>query len=194
MNEDLRRIRMAAVLVWSRHQSDICVESLMTVGTDCPWTFCKSSKHTQILALTFKQMDPFCELNFTPFCWQHPYKYVLYTPDLEFALRLLWKWPYFCIWTPVIWYKCRSQWPCGLRRRCSAARLLRSWARIPPEAWMFVCCECCVLSGRGLCDVMITRPEESYRQWRVAVCDQETSKTRRLKPATELWKIQPDGL
>ena len=25
-----------------------------------------------------------------------------------------------------------------------------------------VCCECCVLSGRGLCDEMITRPE-SYR-------------------------------
>jgi hypothetical protein len=24
------------------------------------------------------------------------------------------------------------------------------------------------------------------------VCDQETSKTRRLKPATELWKIQPE--
>jgi len=30
-------------------------------------------------------------------------------------------------------------------------------------AWMFVCCECCVLSGRGLCDELITRPEESYR-------------------------------
>ena len=28
--------------------------------------------------------------------------------------------------------------------------------------WMFVCCECCVLSGRGLCDGLITRPEESY--------------------------------
>jgi hypothetical protein len=27
---------------------------------------------------------------------------------------------------------------------------------------MFVCCECCVLSGRGLCDELITRPEESY--------------------------------
>ena len=26
-----------------------------------------------------------------------------------------------------------------------------------------VCCECCVLSGRGLCDGLITRPEESYR-------------------------------
>jgi hypothetical protein len=47
---------------------------------------------------------------------------------------------------------------------------------------MFVCCECCVLSSRGLCDGLITRPEESYRLWRV-VCDQETSKTRRLKPA-----------
>ena len=23
---------------------------------------------------------------------------------------------------------------------------------------MFVCCECCVLSGRGLCDELITRP------------------------------------
>jgi hypothetical protein len=47
-----------------------------------------------------------------------------------------------------------------------------------------------VLSGRGLCDGLITRPEESYRLWRVVVCDQETSKTRRLKPATGLWKIQ----
>ena len=56
---------------------------------------------------------------------------------------------------------------------------------------MFVCCECCVLSGRGLCDGLITSPEESYRLWRVVVCDQETSNSRRLKPATGLWKIQP---
>ena len=27
---------------------------------------------------------------------------------------------------------------------------------------MSVCCMCCVLSGRGLCDELITRPEESY--------------------------------
>ena len=27
---------------------------------------------------------------------------------------------------------------------------------------MSVCCECCVLSGRGLWDGLITRPEESY--------------------------------
>ena len=25
--------------------------------------------------------------------------------------------------------------------------------------------ECCVLLGRGLCDGLITRPEESYRLW-----------------------------
>ena len=80
----------------------------------------------------------------------------------------------------------RSQWPRGLRRRSSAARLLRLWVRIPPGTWMFVCCECCVLSGKGLWDGLITRPGESYRLWRVVVCDQETSKTRRLKPATGL--------
>ena len=89
---------------------------------------------------------------------------------------------------------CRSQWPHGIRRRSSAARLLRLWVWIPPEAWMFVCCECCVSSGRGLCDELITRPEESYRLWRVVVCDQETSKTRRLKPATGLWKYNHNGL
>ena len=72
--------------------------------------------------------------------------------------------------------RCRSQWPRGLRRRSAAARLLRSWVRIPPGAWMFVCCECCVFSGRGLCDRLITRPGESYRLWCVVVCDLETSR------------------
>ena len=88
----------------------------------------------------------------------------------------------------------RSQWPRGLRRRSTAARLLRSWFRIPPGALLSVCCECCVLSGRGLCDGLITHPEESYRLWRVVVCDQETSNTRRLKPATGLWKYNHDAL
>jgi hypothetical protein len=74
---------------------------------------------------------------------------------------------------------CRSQWPLVLRRRSTAARLLRSWVRIPPGVWMFVCCVCCVLSGRGLCDELITRPEEFYRLWQVVVCDHETSWTRR---------------
>jgi len=55
-----------------------------------------------------------------------------------------------------------------------AARLLRSWVWIPTGAWIFVCCEWRVLSGRGLCDELITRPEESYRMWCVVVCDLET--------------------
>jgi hypothetical protein len=41
---------------------------------------------------------------------------------------------------------------------------------------MFVCCECCVLSCRGLCDELVTRPEESYLQWCVVVCDLENLK------------------
>jgi len=57
----------------------------------------------------------------------------------------------------------RSQWPSGLRRKSTAARLLRLWVRIPPGAWMSVCCKCCVLLGRGLCDELITHPVESYR-------------------------------
>jgi hypothetical protein len=73
----------------------------------------------------------------------------------------------FCLW--------------GLRRRSAAARLLRLWVRIPPGAWMFVCCECCVFSGRGLCDGLITGPEESYRLWCV-VYDLETSWKRRPWP------------
>ena len=61
--------------------------------------------------------------------------------------------------------------------RPQAAHLLRSWVRIPPGAWIFVCCECRVLSGRGLCDELLTRREESYRLCCVVVCDLETSRT-----------------
>ena len=44
----------------------------------------------------------------------------------------------------------------------------------PSGSWLSFCCECCVLSGRGLCDGLITRPEESYRLWYAVVCDLET--------------------
>jgi hypothetical protein len=37
---------------------------------------------------------------------------------------------------------------------------------------MFVSCDCCVLSGRGLCDGPTPRPEESYRLWCVSECNQ----------------------
>jgi hypothetical protein len=70
---------------------------------------------------------------------------------------------------------------------------------------MLVCCDCCVLSGRGLSDELITRPEESYRLWCVVVCDLETPRMRRPWPAlgrsatkkkciyitveTQLWRL-----
>ena len=64
----------------------------------------------------------------------------------------------------------------GVTRGFARLCLLRSLVRIPPEAWIFVCCECRVLSGRGVCDELITRPEESYRLCCVVVCDLETSR------------------
>jgi len=48
-----------------------------------------------------------------------------------------------------------------------------------------------VLSGTGLCDGLITRPEESYRLWHVIVCDQETSKNEKAKACYWAVKIQP---
>jgi hypothetical protein len=49
---------------------------------------------------------------------------------------------------------------------------------------MSVCCECCVLSGRGLCNALITRPEESYGLWCIVVCDLEISRMGRPWPAS----------
>ena len=82
---------------------------------------------------------------------------------------------------------CRSQWPCGLRRRSAAARWLRLRVRIPPEAGMSFSCECCVLSGRGLCVWLITRPEESYRVW-CAECDFQTTTVMRPIRAVNTWE------
>ena len=52
--------------------------------------------------------------------------------------------------------------PMAARRGSTAARLLGLPVRIPPGAWIYVCVERCVLSVRGLCDGLVTRPEESY--------------------------------
>ena len=84
----------------------------------------------------------------------------------------------------------RSQCPRGLRHRSSATSLLRLWVRIPLGHKCLSVVNV-VLSGRGLCDGLITRPEESYRLWCVVVCDVETSKTRRVKARYGAVKIQP---
>jgi hypothetical protein len=42
------------------------------------------------------------------------------------------------------------------------------------------------LSGRGLCDGLITCPQEANRLWCVSVCDLESSRIRRPWPALGL--------
>jgi len=77
---------------------------------------------------------------------------------------VLWNWAL----NPELYFvstKCQRgqfQWQCDLRHVSVTTHLL--WLRvwILPGARMSVCCECCVLSGRGLCDGLITCPEESY--------------------------------
>ena len=71
----------------------------------------------------------------------------------------------YVLWVPFRLYK----WPRGLKCGFGDARLLRLRVRIPPGAWMSVCCECCVLTGRGPCFGLITRPEKFY-ECCVCVC------------------------
>jgi hypothetical protein len=63
--------------------------------------------------------------------------------------------------------------PMSVAARCNACVCGRSLAGtaswIPPVSWICFCCECCVLSCRGLCVGLITRPEEFYRLWCVWV-------------------------
>jgi hypothetical protein len=71
------------------------------------------------------------------------------------------------IWLASVAARSKAQ-VCG----CLLAEIVGS---NPNGAWMSVSCECCVLSGRSLCDELITRPEESYRLLCVVVCDLATS-------------------
>ena len=50
---------------------------------------------------------------------------------------------------------------------------------------MSVSCECCVLSGRGLCFGLITSPEGSYLVWGVSAYSRKASIMRRPCPTTK---------
>jgi hypothetical protein len=82
-----------------------------------------------------------------------------------------------------------SSTPKGLSQGCAFDRLLGSQVRIPPAAWMSVSCECCVLSGRGLCDRPIPRPEEST-DCGVSLCLIQKPQERR-GPGTR-WAVAPE--
>jgi hypothetical protein len=79
------------------------------------------------------------------------------------------------------WPTPMAAWPKVWVYSCSLAFLR---VGIPPVEWMPLSCECCVLSGRGLCDMPITSPEEWYRMW--YVCDRGTSTRRRPWPTGAL--------
>ena len=78
-----------------------------------------------------------------------------------------------------------------LRRGSAATRLLRLWVRIPREAWMSVCFECCVLSDRVICFGLISRLDEYYRMWCVWVwswsLDNKEALLRLTKHKYALW-------
>ena len=81
---------------------------------------------------------------------------------------------------------CSLSGPISLAARTKAWVYRRLFAGIlgsNPAGGMDVCVECCVLSGRGLCNGLITYLGKSYRMWCVVVCDLETSRMRRPWPA-----------
>ena len=82
----------------------------------------------------------------------------------------------------------RSQWPRGLRL---SLRPLASWDRgfeSHRGAWMFVCCECCVLSGRGFCDVIYKPQVRGGHGPRLAAAPQEEKKSCLFNDAGNTWK------
>ena len=78
-----------------------------------------------------------------------------------------------------IFIDCNPSVPIPVAARSKSLVCGRTLAEIvasSPVGCMDVCRECCVLSGRGLCDELITLPGEYYyRLWCVVVCDLETS-------------------
>jgi hypothetical protein len=79
--------------------------------------------------------------------------------------------------TVYLFYSSHSLRPIPVAARSKTERLLGSWVRIPPAAWIFVSCTVFVLLGRGLCDGPMLRPEESYPLWCVFLCVQVKNKT-----------------
>jgi hypothetical protein len=76
------------------------------------------------------------------------------------------------------WANCSNQWIViasllrrGLWRKSAAACLLRLWVRIPPGAWMSLCCgECCVLSGREVSATSCSLVQRSPTDCDVSLC------------------------
>jgi len=104
---------------------------------------------------------------------------------VQFLLRQYIMLLYFLFVQHWTWYTKLSHWSVYYSSTLPVPVTARSkawvWCRSPveivvsnPTGGIDVCCECCVLSGKGLCDELITRPEESWL-WYIVVGDLETS-------------------
>jgi hypothetical protein len=58
---------------------------------------------------------------------------------------------------------CRKPIPVAARSKCGSAAVCLLGLRLRIRGHGCLSCECCVLSGKGLCVGLITRPEEFYR-------------------------------
>jgi hypothetical protein len=84
----------------------------------------------------------------------------------------------------------RSHWSRGLRRRSTAARLLRSWVRIPPGVWMFVCCVCLC------CQVEVSAMSWSLVQMNPTECGASLcviKKPRGREGHSPRWAAEPEN-
>ena len=76
----------------------------------------------------------------------------------------------FYVYSSLFFLRCQLLWPIPVAERSKAwvsTISLAGIAGLNPAggAWMSSSWTCCVLSGRGPCAGLITRPEESYRLW-----------------------------
>jgi len=92
-------------------------------------------------------------------CWSPVTSHLQYTTTVWIIYWVVHQ--YACI--------CQSEWPHSLWHGSVANHLLGLLVQIPLGTWMPVSSEYCVLSGKGLCDELITYPEESYLVWCVWV-------------------------
>ena len=94
---------------------------------------------------------------------------LLYLPQAQFVIQVVMYIFFFNDFVQVSCFARQSHWLCSLRQRTVAAHLPGWQVQSPPCTTMYVLCKCCVFSSRGLCNELITHPEENYWIWCVWV-------------------------
>ena len=136
-----RQLFVPTITLTREHRQFHSVHSVLSVANICSRATCKCSVAIRILGpsvLLITWLNFLISISILPMPVAAPFK--------EWVCR-------------------RSMWICikvvfedYLYINIAGGRLLGWRVRIPPGAWMYVPFECCVLSGRGLCDGPITGP------------------------------------